>query len=104
MPGLVGSHCMRRDNRKENEGLDLTSRAFAASRPGTNSTSHAYTFRRLNMNVCFVALSYPVDGGPSSGVSTQVRVLAKELVGGGHSVSIVTLGSNKISTVENDGI
>ena len=54
------------------------------------------------MHICFVALSYPVEGGPSSGVGSQVRVLAKSLVDRGHSVSVVTLGANKqIKTDEN---
>jgi glycosyltransferase involved in cell wall biosynthesis len=56
------------------------------------------------MHLCFVALSYPVDGGPSSGVSTQVRVLAEAMIELGHSVSIVALGSSETLRTENKGI
>ena len=56
------------------------------------------------MHVCFVALSYPLDGGPSSGVGTQVRVLAEAMVERGHSVSIVALGSNETLRIKNHGI
>ena len=44
------------------------------------------------MNICFVALSFPSKDEPTSGVGSQVRVLAEALIAAGHSVQVVTLG------------
>jgi glycosyltransferase involved in cell wall biosynthesis len=52
------------------------------------------------MNICFVALSFPPKGEPTSGVGAQVRVLAESLNAAGHSVRIVTLGSSNATRYE----
>jgi glycosyltransferase involved in cell wall biosynthesis len=52
------------------------------------------------MNICFVALSFPPKGEPTSGVGAQVRVLAEGLIAAGHSVQIATLGSSNATRYE----
>lgn len=44
------------------------------------------------MNICFVALSFGVNGQQVSGVGSQVRILAHSLLAAGHSVRVITLG------------
>jgi glycogen synthase len=52
------------------------------------------------MDICFIALSFPPKGEPTSGVGAQVRVLAESLNAAGHSVRIVTLGSENATRYE----
>lgn len=43
------------------------------------------------MNICFPSLSYPLNGDATSGVGSQVRLLAHSLIDSGNSISVVDL-------------
>lgn len=47
------------------------------------------------MNICFPSLTYPVNGYASSGVGSQVRLLAHSLIDAGNSISVVDLAENE---------
>jgi glycosyltransferase involved in cell wall biosynthesis/LmbE family N-acetylglucosaminyl deacetylase/SAM-dependent methyltransferase len=53
------------------------------------------------VNICFPSLSYPFNGEATSGVGSQVRLLAHALVESGHTVSVVDLAAAE-STVASD--
>ncbi len=50
------------------------------------------------MNICFPSLSYPVNGYASSGVGSQVRLLAHSLIESGNSISVVDLADKDESS------
>ena len=57
------------------------------------------------MNICFASLSYPTSGGTTSGVGTQIELLAQALVKAGHSISVVDHAGNGLtSTGEDRGV
>jgi glycosyltransferase involved in cell wall biosynthesis/LmbE family N-acetylglucosaminyl deacetylase/SAM-dependent methyltransferase len=47
------------------------------------------------MNICFPSLTYPVNGCASSGVGSQVRLLAHGLIDSGNSISVIDLAENE---------
>jgi glycosyltransferase involved in cell wall biosynthesis/LmbE family N-acetylglucosaminyl deacetylase/SAM-dependent methyltransferase len=47
------------------------------------------------MNICFPSLTYPVNGYASSGVGSQVRLLAHGLIDAGHTISVVDLAEKR---------
>src|SRR5499433_3118964 len=47
------------------------------------------------MNICFPSLSYSVNAEPTSGVGSQVRLLAHALVDAGHEATVVDLAKDK---------
>jgi glycosyltransferase involved in cell wall biosynthesis/LmbE family N-acetylglucosaminyl deacetylase len=49
------------------------------------------------MNICFPSLTYPVNGYASSGVGSQVRLLAHGLIDAGHTISVVDLAEKTAS-------
>jgi len=53
------------------------------------------------MNICFPSLSYPLNGEPTSGVGSQVRLLAHALIDAGNSVSVVDL-ANEPEVINDD--
>jgi glycosyltransferase involved in cell wall biosynthesis/LmbE family N-acetylglucosaminyl deacetylase len=56
------------------------------------------------MNICFPSLTYPVNGYASSGVGSQVRLLAHSLIDAGNSISVVDLAENEeASTTDEHG-
>lgn len=57
------------------------------------------------MNICFASLNYPHNGNASSGVGSQVRLLARALVKSDNSVSVIDLSANgHDSIVEDRGV
>ena len=54
------------------------------------------------MNICFPSLSYPVNGEATSGVGSQVRLLAHGLMGAGHTTSVVDLALDEPTVVTDD--
>jgi glycosyltransferase involved in cell wall biosynthesis/LmbE family N-acetylglucosaminyl deacetylase/SAM-dependent methyltransferase len=54
------------------------------------------------MNICFASLSYPAEGETSSGVGTQIELLAQALVKAGHSVSVIDHAGNGVTRVSDD--
>lgn len=54
------------------------------------------------MNICFPSLSYPMNGGATSGVGAQVRMLAHGLIDAGNSISIVDLVESDQVIVKDD--
>lgn len=55
------------------------------------------------MNICFASLSYPVNGETTSGVATQIELLAQALGKSGHAVSVVDQAGNEPASVSDDG-
>jgi glycosyltransferase involved in cell wall biosynthesis/LmbE family N-acetylglucosaminyl deacetylase/SAM-dependent methyltransferase len=55
------------------------------------------------MHICFPSLSYPLNGEPTSGVGSQVRLLARALTAAGHQVSVVDL-SQQPYVNDDDGV
>src|SRR2546426_674012 len=56
------------------------------------------------MNFCFPSLTYPVNGCASSGVGSQVRLLAHSLIDTGNSISVVDLAENEeVNTTDEHG-
>src|SRR5712671_1587678 len=56
------------------------------------------------MNICFPSLSYPMNGGATSGVGSQVRMLAHGLIDAGNSISIIDLAeSDQVVVKDNRG-
>ena len=47
------------------------------------------------MHICFPSLSYSLNGEPTSGVGSQVAVLAQALVNAGHRVSVIDLAGDR---------
>jgi glycosyltransferase involved in cell wall biosynthesis/LmbE family N-acetylglucosaminyl deacetylase/SAM-dependent methyltransferase len=57
------------------------------------------------MNICFASLSYPRRGETSSGVGTQIEILAQALLKAGHSVTVIDdAGSGPTSENEDRGV
>jgi glycogen(starch) synthase len=57
------------------------------------------------MNICFASLNYPHNGNASSGVGSQVRLLARALVKSDNSASVIDLSANgQDSIVEDRGV
>lgn len=57
------------------------------------------------MNICFASLNYPLNGNASSGVGSQIRLLARALVESDNSVSVIDLSANgQDSIVEDRGV
>src|SRR5258706_6493079 len=54
------------------------------------------------MNICFPSLSYPMNGGATSGVGSQVRMLAHGLIDAGNSISIIDLADSDQVIVKDD--
>jgi glycosyltransferase involved in cell wall biosynthesis len=54
------------------------------------------------MNICFPSLNYPINGGASSGVGSQVRLLAHSLIDSGNSVSVIDLAETEQFTPSDD--
>src|SRR5258706_8490960 len=54
------------------------------------------------MNICFPSLSYPMNGGATSGVGSQVRMLAHGLIDAGNSISIIELADSDQVIVKDD--
>ncbi len=54
------------------------------------------------MNICFPSLSYPLNGGPTSGVGSQVRMLAHGLIEAGNTISVVDLAASDQIIVKDD--
>jgi glycosyltransferase involved in cell wall biosynthesis/LmbE family N-acetylglucosaminyl deacetylase/SAM-dependent methyltransferase len=54
------------------------------------------------MNICFPSLSYPMNGGATSGVGSQVRMLAHGLIDAGNSISVIDLAENDQVIVKDD--
>jgi glycogen synthase len=54
------------------------------------------------MNICFASLNYPMNGAATSGVGSQVQLLAHSLIEAGHSVSVIDLTDNEELTVTDD--
>src|SRR6266542_1659648 len=54
------------------------------------------------MNICFPSLSYPMNGGATSGVGSQVRLLAHSLIEAGNSISVIDLAENQQITTTDD--
>src|SRR6266542_3824841 len=54
------------------------------------------------MNICFPSLSYPMNGGATSGVGSQVRLLAHSLIEAGNSISVIDLAENQQLTTTDD--
>ena len=54
------------------------------------------------MNICFPSLSYPVNGYASSGVGSQVRLLAHSLLESGNSISVVDLTEKEETTTTDE--
>jgi glycosyltransferase involved in cell wall biosynthesis/LmbE family N-acetylglucosaminyl deacetylase len=54
------------------------------------------------MNICFPSLSYPMNGGPTSGVGSQVRMLAHGLIDAGNTISVVDLAYSDQVIVKDD--
>src|SRR6267142_5698998 len=54
------------------------------------------------MNICFPSLSYPMNGGATSGVGSQVRMLAHGLIEAGNSISVVDLADSDQVMVKDD--
>src|SRR5258708_10655590 len=54
------------------------------------------------MNICCPSLSYPLNGGPTSGVGSQVRMLAHGLIDVGNTISVVDLADSDQVMVKDD--
>jgi glycosyltransferase involved in cell wall biosynthesis/LmbE family N-acetylglucosaminyl deacetylase/SAM-dependent methyltransferase len=54
------------------------------------------------MNICFTSLSYSVNGEPTSGVGSQVRLLAHALVDAGHWPTVVDLAPEEACVVTDE--
>lgn len=54
------------------------------------------------MNICFASLNYPTNEGATSGVGSQVQLLARSLIASGHSVSVIDLATNGQNSIVED--
>src|ERR1700687_5014025 len=54
------------------------------------------------MNICFPSLSYPMNGSATSGVGSQVRMLAHSLIDSGNSISVIDVAEKDQGTVTDD--
>jgi len=54
------------------------------------------------MNICFATLSYPLNGGATSGVGSEVQAIAHSLIDAGHSVSVLNLTTEEERTETDD--
>ena len=54
------------------------------------------------MNICCPSLSYPVNGEATSGVGSQVRLLAHGLVDAGHTISVIDLAVDEPTVVADE--
>jgi glycosyltransferase involved in cell wall biosynthesis/LmbE family N-acetylglucosaminyl deacetylase/SAM-dependent methyltransferase len=62
----------------------------------------AFEPQASDMNICFPSLSYPMNGGATSGVGSQVRMLAHGLIEAGNSISVVDLADRDQVVVTDD--
>jgi glycosyltransferase involved in cell wall biosynthesis/LmbE family N-acetylglucosaminyl deacetylase/SAM-dependent methyltransferase len=54
------------------------------------------------MNICFPSLTYPVNGYASSGVGSQVRLLAHSLIDAGNSITVIDLAENEEANTKDE--
>jgi glycosyltransferase involved in cell wall biosynthesis/LmbE family N-acetylglucosaminyl deacetylase len=54
------------------------------------------------LNICFPSLSYPLNGDATSGVGSQVRMLAHSMIDNGNSVSVIDLAESEQLTTRDD--
>ncbi len=62
--------------------------------PTTQTNSLPLQLEPGAMNICFPSLNYPINGCATSGVGSQVRLLAHSLIDAGNSISVVDLAEN----------